>query len=92
LLETDPRVAGKLRLEGGAFQYMANDRLLAPNTAPAFAELRPDLEAAAAIIYPGEVVSIIHQENDPRDRLTAVVEAGIRDIRDLLETVGVAPA
>lgn len=91
LLETDPRVAGKLRLEGGTFQYMANDRLLVPNTAAAFAELRPDLEAAAAIIYPGEEVSITRQENDPRDRLTAVIEAGSRDIRDLLETVSAAP-
>ncbi len=90
LLEADPRLAEKLRLEGGMFHYLSNDRLAAPNTEAAFAALWPDLEAAAAIIYPGEVVSITRLANDPRDRLTAVVEAGSRDMSALLAHVGVA--
>ncbi|MCA1991128.1 MAG: hypothetical protein LDL41_03650 [Coleofasciculus sp. S288] len=75
LLESDNRVAGKLSLEGGQFLYMANDRLNAPNTEEAFAALKPELEAAAAELYPGQSVSVTRLENDPRDRLTAVIQA-----------------
>lgn len=75
LLESDNRVAGKLSLEGGQFLYMANERLHAPNTEETFAALKPDLEAAAAELYPGQSVSVTRLENDPRDRLTAVIQA-----------------
>jgi hypothetical protein len=84
LLESDSGIAGKLRLEGGKFLYMANDRLQAPNTDEAFAALKPDLEAAAAQLYPGQQVSVTRLENDPRDRLTAIVEVvGSVDIATL---------
>jgi hypothetical protein len=89
LLEAAPRVAGKLSLEGGSFHYISNDRLVAPNTEAGFASITPDLAAAASIIYPGQAVSIKRLENDPRDRLTAVVEAGSVDMDVLLETIGV---
>jgi hypothetical protein len=63
---------------------MANDRLQAPNTDEAFAALKPDLEAAAAQLYPGQQVSVTRLENDPRDRLTAIVEmVGSVDIATL---------
>lgn len=74
LLESDHRVAGKLSLEGGQFLYMSNDRLLAPNTEEGFATLKPELEAAAAQLYPGQTVSVTRLENDPRDRLTVLVK------------------
>jgi hypothetical protein len=84
LLEADRRVAGKFSLEGGAFHYISNDRLLAPNTEATFAALKPDLMAVAALLYPSQpAVSITRLENDPRDRLTAVVEAGAVDIKTL---------
>jgi hypothetical protein len=89
LLEADPRLAGRLRLEGGNFHYIANDRLLAPNTEAAFAALQPDLAAAAALIYPGQPVSITRLPNDPRDRLTAVVDAGSLNMSVLQEIMGV---
>lgn len=92
LLESDPRIVGKLSLEGGTFHYMANDRLVAPNNATAFAALKPDLEAVAAVLYPGEQVSVRRVENDPRDRLTAVVEAGSVDLGLLLDRLGVVVA
>lgn len=88
LLEADPRVAGKLSLEGGAFHFIANDRLALPNTAAGFAAIRPDLEAAAAVIYPGQAVSVTRFDNDPRDRLTVVVQAGTVDMRTVAEAVG----
>jgi hypothetical protein len=90
LLESDRRVKGSLSLEGGLFHYMANDRLLAPNNEASFTALLPDLAAAAAIIYPGQNVSISRLPNDPRDRLTIVVEAGRVDMKTLLERVRAA--
>lgn len=74
LLENDVRLGGQLQLEGGSFLYRANDRLRAPNTAETFTALKPDLEAVAAQLY-GGVGSITRVENDPRDRLTVLVEA-----------------
>lgn len=89
LLEDDPRLEGSLRLEAGVFHYMANDRLAAPNDELSYAALKADLEAAASLIYPGRPLLISRLENDSRDRLTAVVEAGSMDMVALLETVAV---
>lgn len=75
LLAADSRLAGALALEGGKFLYAANDRLRLPNTAEAFTALQPDLAAAAAALYGDQPVSVTRLENDPRERLTAVVEA-----------------
>ncbi|MCB9101596.1 MAG: hypothetical protein H6632_18815 [Anaerolineales bacterium] len=88
LLEADPRVAGQLSLEGGAFQFLSNDRLALPNTADGFAAIRPDLEATAAVIYPGQAVSVARLDNDPRDRLTLVVQAGTVDMQTVAGAVG----
>lgn len=88
LLESDPRLDGRLQLAGGAFHYMSNDRLLLPNTAEAFASIKSDLEAAAAVIYPGQAVSITRLDNDPRDRLTVLVEAEPVGIQAVAEAVG----
>lgn len=74
LLESDQRVTGKLSLEGRKFLYMSNDRLQAPNTEAGFTALKPELEAAAAQLYPGQSISISRLDTDPRDRLTVVVE------------------
>jgi len=74
LLESDSRLDGKLKLEGGKFHYIANDRLNAPNTEEAFNALKPELEAIANQIYPGKSVSVTQLDNDPSARLTAVIE------------------
>jgi hypothetical protein len=80
-----------LKLEAGAFHFISNDRLLAPNRLDTFDDLKPNLEAAAAILYPGQTVSVTRLNNDPRDRLTAVIDTGQTvNISVLLETVGVA--
>jgi hypothetical protein len=75
LLESDSRLAKTFSLEGGRFLYIANDRLRLPNTAEAFAAIQADLAAAAATHYGPHPVSVIRLENDPRERLTAVVAA-----------------
>lgn len=90
LLESDRWVKGKLSLEGGGFHYIANDRLLAPNNDASFAIIQPDLAAAAAVIYPGQNVSIRRLPNDPRDRLTITVEGGQMDMKSLLNVVRAA--
>jgi hypothetical protein len=89
LLETDPRMQGKLSFEAGLFEYISNDRLTAPNDDATFAAIQSDLAAAAAFIYPKRGVSITRVQNDPRARLTAVVDAGSVEMSELLETVGV---
>ncbi len=84
LLERDPRIAGHFVLEGGTFHYMANDRLQLPNTDEAFMVIQADLEAAAADLFPGQSVAITRLANDPRSRLTAVLQVeGQVDINTL---------
>lgn len=75
LLESDGRLAGQLKLEGQTFLYQANDRLRAPNSTEAFLALKPDLEAAASQLYQGADITVSRVENDPRDRLSAMVQA-----------------
>ena len=89
LLEADPRLGGKLRLEAGGFHYIANDRLLAPNDEAGFTAVRPALEAAATALYPGQTVSLERVANHPRDRLTVAVESGTAlGFADLAAVVG----
>ncbi|MGB0562925.1 MAG: hypothetical protein ACPGVO_14155 [Spirulinaceae cyanobacterium] len=75
ILEADSRVAGQIKLQDNQFYYIANDRLNFPNTDEAFAEVKGELEAAAKNIYPGKTVTVTRVENDPRERLTALVAA-----------------
>lgn len=75
LLEEDTRLGGAFALEGGKFHYCANDRLRLPNTEESFAALQPELLAAAAVLYGDQPVVVSRLENDPRERLTVVVEA-----------------
>lgn len=89
-LESDPRIAGKLKLEAGDFLFQTNDRLLAPNTTSTFSELEPDLKAAAKTIYSGQPVTITQLDNDPRDRLSIVIDTGRSlEIGRLVETAAV---
>ncbi|MFM1799176.1 MAG: hypothetical protein RLZZ117_1454 [Cyanobacteriota bacterium] len=74
LLEADPRLGGTLVLEGGTFLYAANDRLRFPNTDEGFAALQPDLLAAAAALYGEQPLTVRRVPNDPRERLSALVE------------------
>lgn len=84
-LEKDPRMAGQLRVEGGTFLYQANDRLQVPNTEAAFNAIKPHLEAAATQLYSGQAVSITRVKNDPRDRLSVLIEtASSREISSLV--------
>lgn len=73
LVETDDRLPG-IEFAGEELHVISNDRLLAPNTDEAAAELQPAVEAFAAEVYGGGV-TVERQSNDPRQRLTFVVKA-----------------
>jgi hypothetical protein len=90
-LEYSFRVAGRIQFEAGEFEFYSNDRRLLPNTPAAFVDILPDLQTAAAVIYPGRAATISRVENDPRERLTVRVSAGvpvaIAEVADALEAV-----
>jgi hypothetical protein len=90
-LEYSFRVAGRVQFEAGEFEFYSNDRRLLPNTPAAFADLLPDLQAAAAALYPGRAATISRVDNDPRERLAVRVSAGVplvmADVESALEAV-----
>jgi len=83
-LEDEPEFDGRLRFAGGEALFLANDRLAAPNTAEAFAALRPDLSAAFSRLYGGPVE--LHREAaDARRRLAIrIVGDPAADVATLL--------
>lgn len=70
LLEQEPAFAGKLSFDSSAFVFVANDRLLAPNTDASYAALKPAVEAAAKAVF-GAAGRAERVPNDPRERMTA---------------------
>lgn len=74
LLEEDETLKGRLVFDPSGFQFMAGDRLRAPNDEAAFESLKPLVEQAAAKVYGGDV-SAERMPGDARDRLTMHVTA-----------------
>ena len=74
LLEEEPALGGRLRFRGDELEFIANDRLLAPNTEEAFDSMRSGLEELLRQIYPGARYSIARAA-DPEERLTLTVRA-----------------
>jgi hypothetical protein len=77
---------GGLRFCGERLRFVANDRLAMPSGEEAFAALRPELEAALAVLYAGGATRIERDATDPRDRLT--VHASVRDPVDVGTLLG----
>jgi hypothetical protein len=71
LLEGEPTLNG-IRFRANEFLVFSNDRLLAPNTAEARAELEPAIRHT----FPGASVSLAPRAADPRERLAFVVKPG----------------
>jgi hypothetical protein len=71
-LESDPRLAGRLRFDRTTLRVEANDRLRAPNTDEAWRAFEPVVKAAVARAGGGDPV-VRRVQNDPRDRLAADV-------------------
>ncbi len=74
LLNADPQLDGSLKLPGNRLGFFANDRLIAPNTDAAYAELEPDLRTFLDRLYAGAPYTIA-REVDPKERLSVRVDA-----------------
>ena len=81
LLETDPRVQGKLDFDASLLRIESNDRLRAPNTDAGFEALRDVAHEAATAVYGGLPVQVSRVANDPRNRLA--LEVRIEAARDI---------
>jgi hypothetical protein len=74
LMSEDSELDGALKLPGNRLQFFANDRLVAPNTDAAYAELEPALRTFLNRLFDGEPYTLT-READPKERLSVRVEA-----------------
>jgi hypothetical protein len=87
-LETDPTFEGQLRFRGDELLVRLNDRLLVPNTAAAYDELRQALEPCLAMLYPDSRVAVEHVREGV-SRLTVAIKAAENpDVATLLSRLG----
>jgi hypothetical protein len=74
LMSGDAELEGALKLSGNRLQFFVNDRLAAPNTDAAYAELEPALRSFLNRLFDGAPYSLTRQA-DPKERLSVRVEA-----------------
>jgi hypothetical protein len=74
LMSADAELEGALRLPGNRLQFFANDRLVAPNTDAAYAELEPALRTFLDRLYGGARYTLA-REVEPKERLSVRVQA-----------------
>lgn len=72
LLEKEPEFAGKLSFDRSSLVFVANDRLIAPNTDATYAALKSPVESSAGGVIGGGAKAKRVQV-DPRERLTIQV-------------------
>ena len=61
-------------MPGNSLEFFANDRLVAPNTDAAYAELEPALKTFLDRLYAGMPYSL-SRDTDPKERLSVRVQA-----------------
>jgi hypothetical protein len=85
ILEKENRV----RFIGNEVQLIINDRLLTPNTAETFSELKSDLEAFFGTLFKGSNVTLVHSSaSEPRARFAVDVKsASAFDVQSLLDNI-----
>jgi len=85
ILEKENRV----HFVGDEVQLIINDRLVAPNTAETFAELKADLVAFFGTLLKGSNVTLVHSSlSEPRARFTLDVKsASAFDTQTLLDNI-----
>lgn len=84
LMTGDAELNGELKVPGNDLQFFANDRLVAPNTDAAYAELEPALKRFLDRLYAGAPYTLV-RESDPKERLSVRVRtAGPVDLETLL--------
>ncbi|HEX4050949.1 MAG TPA: hypothetical protein VHY19_08745 [Steroidobacteraceae bacterium] len=85
LMSEADELEGTLSIQTNRLQFFANDRLVAPNTDAAYAELEPALKSLLERLYAGVPYSIA-RDSDPKERLSVRVQAsGDVPLQTLLE-------
>lgn len=74
LMSADEDLEGALRVPGTRLQFFSNDRLVAPNTDAAYAEVEPALRVFLDRLYDGAPYTL-EREKDPKERLGFTVRA-----------------
>ena len=74
ILEEEPEFQARLKFSRTQFQFLASDRLLAPNTDEAYNRIAAVLEARIRKLTDGDVI-LTRMNEDPRDRLAIEVTA-----------------
>jgi hypothetical protein len=74
LMTEDAELEGALKVPGNRLQFFANDRLVAPNTDAAYAEIEPALQTFLDRLYAGDRYNLT-READPKERLSVRVQA-----------------
>jgi hypothetical protein len=74
LMSTDPDLEGAVQVPGNRLAFFANDRLVAPNTDAAYAEIEPALKTFLERLYAGAPYAL-EREADPQERLAVRVHA-----------------
>jgi hypothetical protein len=74
LMSEDAELDGALKVPGNRLEFFANDRLVAPNTDAAYAELEPALKAFLERLYAGAPYTVT-RETDTKERLSVRVRA-----------------
>lgn len=74
LMSADAELQGALKLPGNQLQFFANDRLVAPNTDAAYAELEPTLKEFLERLYAGAPYTLA-REPEHKERLSVRVQA-----------------
>jgi len=74
LMRTDAELEGALKLPGNRLEFFSNDRLVAPNTETAYAEIEPALKTFLDRLYAGARYTTT-RASDPKERLSVRVRA-----------------
>jgi len=75
LMSEDEQLKGAQKVPGNRLQFFANDRLVAPNTDAAYAELEPALRSFLDKLYAGTQYTLTREVADPKERLSVRVQA-----------------
>lgn len=73
-LENDTKLKGELKFSGREIAIAVNDRLQGPNTDTAFAELKPEVENVARVLFAGTAFTV-ERDSDPRQRLNVTLKS-----------------
>jgi len=87
LLRAEP-APGRMDFVTDHWRFIAQDRLMAPNTSETFATLRPELERVAVALYPAGKITVELGDEDARSCFSAAIhltEGEQPEVNTLLE-------